>query len=232
MVSVIAEVLKQPLADIPWMERYGGLVFPAAKPILKQGADGVMVTTGHEIYPVACGVNAENCWENNRFKYFEPDSEKAAIGFFVDNGGAVMKSIQGPMQMRIEYSFDLKFLCWLNTLRLGNDITAGGCLTSGRIVPYFFPIFMGAHSTAGLFAGGIEETNFQAIEVTAVSEITKSPSMFEPFTFAREGVNKNLFVYPYDYFGLRIQGTFIVNKDCLEPLGSGWIAEIDSCVED
>ena len=98
MVSVIADVLKASLTDLQWLERFGGMVVPASKPLFKQGADGVQVVTGHHISPIACDVNMENCWENGKFKHFEPDSTKSAIAFFMDNGGCSLKNIEGPKE--------------------------------------------------------------------------------------------------------------------------------------
>lgn len=226
MVSVIADVLKANLTNLEWMERFGGLVVQAVKPTLKQGADGAQVQTGQQVYPVACTVNMENCWEREQFRYFEPDSRKSAVAFFVDNGGAVVREVQGPKNAWLKFSFDIKFLCWLNTARLGESITDGNCLPSGRIAPYVISQLWGEKSAVGVFNGGIEETIFQGIEVTNIRELVKSPSMFEPFTFAKEGINKNHFIYPYDYFGLQIQGTFVMNVNCLPEFGLGWTPNV------
>jgi len=226
MVSVIADVLKASLTDFQWMERFGGLVVQATRPIFKQGADGVQVMTGSQVYPVACDVNMEDCWESGKFKHFEPDRKKAAIAFFVDNGGCTLKSIEGPKNAFCKFTFDLKFLCWMNTARLGTSITGGGCLPSGRIAPYVFANLQGNHTAVGKFGGAIEELIYQAIEVTSIRLLPKSPSMFEPFTFASEGISKNHFIYPYDFFGLNIQGTFVINKNCLPSFGDGWTPSI------
>ena len=222
MVSVIADVLKASLTDLQWMERFGGMVLPASKPIMKQGADGIHVVTGHYVSPVACDVNMEDCWETGKYKYFEPDNKKSAIGFFMDNGGCLLKDIEGPKESLYKFTFDLKFLCWMNTARLGTSITGGGCLPSGRIAPYVFAQLSGYHTAVGKFGGAIEELIYQNIEVTNVRMLTKSPSMFEPFSFVKDGIDKNYFIYPYDYFGLSIQGTFIINKNCLPSFGDGW----------
>lgn len=226
MVSVIADILKANLTNLQWMERFGGLVVAAQKPTTKQGAGGTHVVTGHEVYPVACSVNMENCWENNAFRYFEPDSKKSAVAFFVDNGGCSLKVIEGPKNQFYKFTFDIKFLCWLNSARLGETITNNNCLPAGRIAPYVLTEMAGEKSAIGVFGGGIEETIFQAVEVTNVRQLVKSPSMFEPFTFAREGIAKNLFIYPYDYFGLIIQGTFVINKNCLPDFGADWTPNV------
>jgi len=222
MNAVIAEVLKANLENLQWMERFGGLVFPYQVAQFKTDAEGKQVITGYQVYPVACEVNLENCYETGTIMHFEPDSTKSAIGFFVDNGGVTLKSVEGPKNATLKFAFDLKFLCWMNTARLGSSITAGLCQPSGRIAPYVVAEMFGEQSAVGVFAGGIEESIFYNIEVTGVRELTKTPAMFEPFSFARWGVDRGLFTTPYDYFGLQIQGTFTVNKNCLPDFGDGW----------
>ena len=222
MISVIADVLKNKLDNLEWIERFGGLVSNATRPVLKQGADGVQVVTGYQTYPVACGVNLENCWENGRFKHFEPDSTKSAIAFFVDNGGVQLRENFGPKLAWLKFEFDLKFLMWLNNKRLGEAITAGNCLPAGRIAPYVVAQLFGTHTAVGVFGGDIEEEIFGQIEVTGVRELRKNPGMFEPFSFASDGDKRGLFIEPYDYFGLQLTGSFVINKNCLPDFGADW----------
>jgi len=230
MTGIIAHILKSTLADLPWIERFGGLVSVATRPEIDQAIDGVSSFKSMQTYPVACGVNLENCWEGNKFKHFEPDSSKAAIAFFYDTSGLKLKSTDGPRNSRLTFTFNLKFLCWLNIKRLGEDITANGCMPSGRLVPFVWAKMYGEHSAVGLFGGGIEETMLQNIEVTEVDEIAKNPNMFEPFSFAKNGDKRGLFIYPYDYFGLNIRGQFTINRLCLPAdFGVDWEPTTNEC---
>ena len=229
MLSVITDILKTRLENLTWMERFGGMVQNATRPEFVKGADNSMVVKGYQTYPVSCGVNAANCWENGVYKHFEPESTKAAIAFFTDNGGVVLKGYEGPFNAFMKFTFDIKFLCWMNLNRLGEDITAGGCLPSGRVAPFVISQLFGDHSAVGLFNGGLEEEVFQGIEVTGIRELVKNPAIFEPYTFAKDGANRGLFIYPYDYFGLNITGTFVINRNCMPEFGVDWEPSI-SCV--
>ena len=218
MVSAIATVLKSKLVNLPWIERFGGLVNVATRPIVAQGADGVSVVTGYQSCPVACDVNQANCWDNGLFKHFEPDSTKTAVAFFVDNGGIVFKQVEGPKLANLIFTFDLKFLCWMNLPRMGEDLTGGGCDVSGRLTPLVMKQFWGCHDAFGKFEGGPQEQALRGIEVKTLSQYRKDPSIFAPFTFATDGEKRGLFLYPYDYFGIRITGEFRVNTHCLEDI--------------
>ena len=218
MTGAIAHILKSKLTNLPWIERFGGLVSAATRPIIASGADGVQVVTGYQTYPVAPEVNQANCWEEGRFKHFEPDSTKTAIAFFTDQSGTNFERIEGPKNAQLIMSFDLRFVCWINTERLGSGITAGRPNLTAILVPYVMAQFNGRHDPFGLFNGGYEEEMYQDVTVLRMSELPKNPSMFQPFTFAVDGDKRGLFIYPYDYFGVRVQGTFRINVNCLNDL--------------
>lgn len=218
MIAAVADILKSKLAALDWVDRFGGLVNIATRPVFVTGADGAQVVTGYQSYPVACTVNAANCWENGLYKHFEPDSRKTAILFFMDNGGVNLKSVEGPKNARIKFSFDLRLLGWLNIPALGPELTTQECNIAGRLVPYVMAQLWGLHDAFGKLEGGPEEKMFQDVEVTNLRQLTKSPSLFQPFTFATDGNTRGLFLYPYDYFGIGISGTFIINTKCLPPL--------------
>lgn len=218
MVSAIAQVLKSKLVNLPWIERFGGLVNVANVPKIITGADGVQVVAGYQFYPVACEVNEPNCSELELQKRFEPDSSKTAIAFFVDNAGIVFKQVEGPKLANLIFTFDLKFLCWMNLPRMGTDLTGGGCDVSGRLVPLVMKQFWGCHDAFGKFEGGPQEEALRGIEVKGLSQYKKDASIFAPFSFATDGDKRGLFLYPYDYFGIRITGEFRVNVHCLEEI--------------
>lgn len=217
MLHAVTEVLKSAIADTVWLERFGGLVTRAVKPLFIDAPDGTKLQTGTWTAPVSCEVNEENCWEGDKlYKYFEPDSNKAAVGFFDDAGGVSFVKVDQPKAAWLVFKFNVRFLCWLNLKRLNADFV--GCnfsaLASGELVSKFY----GRHSSVGLFAGGAEETAFQGIEVTGITQPIKTPAIFEPFSFAKQQEAKGLFLYPYDYFALNLTGTFAVNKNCFPQL--------------
>ena len=244
MTGKIASVLKAKLADLVWLERFAGLVTAAAKPKYSTRDGGVQIQTGTEVWPVACDVTAAACWDDGIYKQLAPDSNVPAVAFFVDQNGATFKEFVGGKRARIRYSFELKFLVWLNQQRIRTKASVWGdptgwtvwgdpgaseqigdpsagywslrdCNVAGVLAPYIIAQLQGSQSAVGVFNGGIEETMFQQIEVNTIRQLPKQPSMFEPFTFAQTGNTKGLFLYPYDYLGLVLSGTFDVNTKCL-----------------
>lgn len=224
MVAAIANILKQQIGNLPWLERYAGLVTAAAVPTFKTDKQGVpqKVTDGRVsqfggdmVFPVACDVDGVECWNNGTYKYLTPDSGVASVGFFVDNGGATFSKIVGPKAGTLEMRFDLKFLCWLNVQHLGlNDCNASALIVPGLI--------------ARLYDRPATHDTLRNIRVTNTRQLIKQPSMFSPFSFAKSGESRALFLFPHDYFGLQIQGTFEIGRNCL-PVLPGILAA-ENCV--
>jgi hypothetical protein len=227
MVHVIADVLKSKIAELEWIEKFGGMVDAAYKPVYAplEGTNQ-QVKIGDLVYPVDCISNCEDCWHKGVYYYFIPESKKAAVAFFTDSGGAGLQQVDGPKQGWLRFRFEIRFLCWLNLERLGVE----GCGFSGTAVPYIISKFFGRHTVTGLFDGGVLEDVFQGVEVTGIAQLPKDPRMFEPFSFAREGNDRGLFLYPYDYFGLTITGNFIVARHCLPALLEGWTPSAGGCL--
>lgn len=218
MIAAIADILKQRLDNLPWIERFAGLVTIAQRPQYLTGEGGAQILNGYQVYPVACGVNSADCWDKGLYKDLAPNSSKAAIAFFVDDVGCSLREVVGPRDYGLKFTFGLKFLCWMNANRMGEALTGGECNVSGLVVPYVAGQLFGHHSAAQAFGGGIQQEIFKAVEVNSVRQLAKSPTMFQPFTFANDPAMTALFYSPYDYFGLSIQGSFIINRNCLPSL--------------
>lgn len=210
MIKAIGEVLKSQLETLTWLERVGGVVENAVKPTYVTGADGAQVKTGEQVFPVACGTT-DACWNDGKYKFFSPDSSVKAVAFFRDTNGVSFQTVVLD-NARMRFSFELQFLCWLNLKKIG----AEDCAFSEKVAPYVIAQFWGDHSATDVFGGGIEEDIYAQIEVNRIRQLPKTPAMFQPYTFAADG--RGLFLYPYDYFGLAISGTFDININCLPSL--------------
>ena len=227
MVSVIADILMNKLTDFPWINdagRIAGLVQIAQRPDVKvDPSTGEQTIIGYKTAPIACNVNLNDCWDKKLYKTLEPDSGKSVVAFFVDQDGTRFVGNEGERLRFIRFRFGIKLVMWLNLIKLGEDVTGNYCQPSGRIAPYIMSKLWGDHSAVGMFDGGIEESIFQGIKVTDVTEMPKSTNIFNPFSFATDGDKRALFLYPYDYLGIQIRGEFVVNKDCLPEFASGWV---------
>lgn len=227
MVAAIADVLKYKLTDttdspaLDWIERFTGMVTAAAKANTIQTADGAFVNAGYQYWPVACDVNAEKCFESDQqLKWFVPDSSVAAIAFFYGGQSRFLRFSENvPQRGGLVYQFSMTFLCWMNMKRLGDAITSGECYASDKVVPYVIAKFYEKHDSAAVFGTDTPKAKaYREIEVTRVDHLQKQPSLFNPFTFASLPDKQALFMWPYDYFGLQVQGEFTLHRNCLAEL--------------
>lgn len=219
MTAIIADILKETLSELDWIERFAGMVTPATRPVFVTVEGGQQVVTGYETFPVACDVNEAQCWEGGQYKTLMPDGGKGAVAFFTESSGVSLKDYGGPKHNELTFSFELKFLCWVNTRRLTSELTGGTCNVAGRVAPYVISRFWGQHSAADVYGpSSPEAAAFQRIEVKSIRQLPKTPDMFSPFTFASPGDRRGLFLYPYDYFGLVVGGQFVMNRACLPDL--------------
>ena len=237
MVAAIADILKAQLSGLDWIERFGGLVIEAKKADTRKADNGDVVTVGWQSWPVACDVNVERCFEDAaKLKWFIPESSLAAVAYFVDNGGTSFVGFDEftPRRGGLIYRFNLKFVCWMNMKRLGDAITSGECWVADKLVPYVIAEFFGTApgAAATVFdAGTPKALAYRQVEVTSVSQVQKSPQIFAPFSFWNLPDKQAMFVWPYDYFALQIQGTFVLNRFCLPELYEPpFVAEPEICL--
>jgi hypothetical protein len=203
MLHVIADILNEKLSSLAWIEARTGLTLAATKPQYAPiEGTSQQAKIGELVYPVSCETSFDECWQNGTYKYFVPDQTKGAIAFFVDGGGVTLKGTLGPKDGVLRFSFRLKFLLWMNLQRLG----AEGCNLSGRVGPYLASQFYGDQTSPS----GLTDV-YRSVRVETVQQLEKSPSMFQPFTFA----NLPIFLYPYDYLGFILTGTFDIPRNCL-----------------
>lgn len=238
MVAAIADILKSRLSALDWMERFGGLVIEAKKADTRKADDGSTVIVGYQSWPVACDVNAERCFEDQqKLRWFIPESGLAAVAYFVDNGGTSFVEVSEfvPRRGGLVYRFNLKFVCWLNMKRLGDAITFGECWAADKLVPYVIAEMFGNYTATEIEtifgADSPQARAYKQVEVTGITQLQKSPQLFAPFSFWNMPDKQALFVWPYDYFALSIQGTFTLNRFCLGELYTPpFVAETDICL--
>ena len=238
MVAAIADILKSRLSNLDWIERFGGLVIEAKRPDTRKNPDtGEQIIVGWQSWPVACDVNAERCFEDaQKLKWFIPETGLAAVAYFVDNGGTQFVEVSEfvPKRGGLVYRFNLRFVCWMNMKRLGEAITMGECWAADKLVPYVIAELFGEYTAAeieALFGANSPQARaYRWVEVTSISQVQKSPQIFSPFTFWNLPDKQAIFVWPYDYFALQIQGTFTVNRFCLGELYEApFVAETEIC---
>jgi hypothetical protein len=139
-----------------------------------------------------------------------PDSNRGHIGFFVDNGGHQFAGSIGAKDGEMKFSFNLKFLAWLNL--------AGANVPESDINHIILPHVIEAVALKNIAVSEEHfENGFRNFKVDNVGVLASNASMFQPFHFFEAGAKAGLFNYPYGYFGLQLVGTFSIARKCLNP---------------
>lgn len=226
MLNIIADILNAKLANLVWIEARSGMTVAATKtdyaPITMEDGTVKMIALPPLVYPVACGTSYPECWDNGKYKHLTPDENKGALAFFVDPGGVSLKEVLGPKAGLLRFQFRIKFLLWLNLRRL-LPADSTDCNLSGRVAPYLAAQFYGDHTSS------LPDV-YRSVRVDSIQQLGKDPSMFKPYTFADNGA---VFLYPYDYLGMMLSGTFDISRNCLPDfMGEDFTFNDGTCVTD
>lgn len=190
MTSEIADILINRLVDLPFVDKYAGIVKPV-----------VMVQNKvRKTFPAATRLLISECAEvdGNSSVYTDlcPDSRYKSLLYLEDRGTRFVRS-EGARYFW-ETSFDL--VCWLNMPRLGFEGLKYSAIAINGIISKF---------PRTPFNSGI----FSRINIKPVGQAPIGQSPFSQYSYD-EAVTQ-LLMYPYDYFVLSLSVEFCVNKGCI-----------------
>lgn len=188
MTVDIGNILINKLVDLPWVDKYAGVV----KPLTMHGDDKKRI-----VFPASCQETFWNCSEG-KYKSLIPDSSKRSILYLEDRGIRAI-STSGP-KIVFRASFDL--VCWLNMKLLGFE----GCSYSSQAI-------MGILNKLPIgipFNNG----NYHKINITLNGERPKNENPFSKYSY--DEATTQFLMYPFDFFVLNFDVEFEINKRCAE----------------
>lgn len=194
MNQIIAGHLKERIATLPFIDKLGGLV---------QTVEVVNRTQTSEIrmrFPVPCELATEDCNNPATYEVLAPDSSKASVIFFEDNG-IILDSQDQRYQT---WKGQLRLVAWLNTSRYAGS----GCDVKALMVQALASRLNGSNNqNVGSIIG---------LQAKVTAELPKESSIFSNYTFSL--YRTQYLFYPYDYFALRIETTFRTVNGCSDQL--------------
>ena len=192
MNELIADILKNNLAGLTWIDRYAGLVRTAS--IKVKSGD----TTIIKQFPVACNVTEADC-TTDKYQDLVPNSTKRSIIYFEDNGVSY-ELYRGNM---LKGTANLRLVCWFNLKKFGNtDCTYSATLINDLLS--HLPINLNDYTPLANATLRID------------SEEPKTAAIFNRYSYD-ELLNQYL-LYPYDYFAVNLIVTFYMPKNCIDPV--------------
>lgn len=191
----IANIIKDKISDLPFVDKISGLVRTIS---YTENVDGQTYTYK---FPVSCDVTYEDCFSNERYKEMTPNSELRSLIYFEDGG----VSLTGNNSRYSEYESRLRLVCWLNMKRF--DTTE--CSISGYITSLIIRRLL----TSKRYNQGI----YSDISFTITQIPDKTSAIFSQYTYDESATQYML--YPYDYLAIDIKVNYSILYNCLDDIG-------------
>lgn len=233
MLNLALSTAQAPITGIeisgePLIEKYGSLVFPLSVPE-KVGE----TTTGEpilkeKVFPVACGVNFQDCVANRKYQELVPNSRYKSIAYWEQLGDATMNQAemrQAHKSGLLVFDIPARLVVWLNIQKLNiNNEAFQSCSIAA---PVALQIEKALHNRAGF---SITNDAYQNATVTYIfqgQEPKEYARVFGRYTYGNETAKFMLF--PYDWVSLRYTVRLRINRNCVEDFTLGSPVE---CVDE
>jgi hypothetical protein len=191
----IANIIKDKISDLPFIDKISGLVRTVS---YTENVEGQAYTYK---FPVSCDVTYEDCFSNERYKEMTPNSELRSLVYFEDGG----INLTGSNSRSSEYESRIRLVCWLNMKRF--DTTE--CSISGYITSLIIRRLL----TTTRFNNGIySDIRFNVSQIP-----DKTSAIFSQYTYDESATQYML--YPYDYLAIDIKVNYSILYKCLDDIG-------------
>lgn len=216
------------VSGVPLIEKYGGLVFTLSIPE-KVGE----TSTGDPIlkeksFPVACGVDFNNCVNGKRYQELVPNSRYRSIAYWEQMGDAVLNSEEmkkSPKGGALVYDIPARLVVWLNIQKLNiNNAAYDQC---SIVAPVMLAVENALHDKNGFL---IADATYQKANVKYIfrGQEKKDPNtVFGKYSYGQE--TAKFMLWPYDFFAMRYTVRLRINRDCVNSFVLGAAV---SCVDE
>lgn len=189
----IANILKGYIDALDWADKTSGLVQTAN--IRKDEGEGKV----DKSFPISCDVTYDECIAKGKYQDLCPDSSKKSVMFFEDQGGVELDYYEDK---KVHYRTKLRLVVWLN-LKLIEDVACDSDVADCGVSGDYVKDVIGVIPYVGFDSGG-----FYGIQIEPPSQAERSVDIFGRYTFNEP--QTQYLMWPYDYFALDFDITFIV----------------------
>ena len=195
MNKELSVILRDKIADAPYLERLSGLVQVFEKTIAVDGEAG---RTIKKKIPVTSFATFQECESNNQAQVaMVPNSKYKGILYFEDGGINTPTPSRGGMQ----YISRLRLVCWLNTKLITGQTDMS--LTTRVIADIL-----------GRFAGNpFNVSPFTKIAVKVANIPAQDKSIFSPYDYSE--AETQYLMAPFEYFALDLNISYTIPFLCV-----------------
>lgn len=198
MIEAIINKIRPRLLGLKYIERYGGLVTPITTIVEGEEGQRSQIT-----FPVSCGMDGRECVEAGNYFDLAPNDRYRSVAYWEAlNSLSRQASNHGSRRERVQYTQNARLVVWLNLANLGYD---EACDLTTRIIANTINAVEGR-------IGLIPNTPMSNVKVRLVGQPPKTMDIFRPYTYRDKS---ELMLFPYDFFALDFQFTWMLTKDCI-----------------
>ncbi len=198
MINEIVESLRTKINELPYIDKYGGLVRIAKKAFTND--QGVYYKT----FPVSCDVSNAECWNNDRYKDLVPDENYKSIAYFESAGNIIVKKKPYLNTGRDSYHViaPIDFVCWLNLPKLGVSDCHSSIFELMAI-----DLFHKEHKPI------LENLTVASFKIDIKSFSSRDEKVFSKYSY---GDLNGLLLYPFDFFKISIDLDLYIDPKCIQ----------------
>lgn len=193
MIQTILNQWTDEIAALPFIERYGGLVRPMRVQMPSSGG------TIEKTFPVSCSVSASNCFESGKYRDLVPDDRYKSVAYWEDLSG--LSFLPGRRAGTLRATATVRFVCWVNLKAVGIDSCDG-----------LEALVMNAIGLTESKTNIDDPVRIASITMKPVGIESKDLRVFQSYSY--DDLDK-MFYFPYDFFAIRYEISFLISKDCL-----------------
>lgn len=204
MIRLVMESIKPYIEAIPWVERYGGLIY--ALTLQQEGEGGDFI---NKTVPFSDYVTTRDCFEeSDRYLYLTPDDSKKSIVYFEQLGDTTFSDLgRGGSRLRgvLQASQNFRLVCWVNLNKIGSEFESDGAILAAQLWA----------AVDGIKIDKLSDTlNLPVTNIkwTITSEVQKSLAIFSNYSYNDRGA---FLMYPFDFFAFNVTAQFFVKKGCI-----------------
>src|SRR5690606_1280870 len=132
-----------------------------------------------------------------------PNDDHRSVAYWeVTNPLTSQASRHGSRRYNVQYTQNARFVAWLNLQNLGYE---NPCALMTRIIANTLYVIEGK-------IGIIPDTPLANVKIRFVGQAPKTMDIFRAYSYSNK---TELMLYPYDFFALDFQFTWMLRKDCI-----------------
>jgi len=196
MIRTILSQIQTNLTDLPFVERYGGVVTAVTR-IDEVNEDMYL----EQRFPVSCSVTAIQCFEQGRYQDLVPNDQYKSIFYFEEVDG--MRMTRPDKNGNLQMSGVVRLVGWLNLPKLGVENT---CNIADQVAFTCVDALWNSYTLSAPIAGA-------HCEIKPIGMRPKSADIFSRYSYKNDSAH---LLYPYDYFAFDFDVTLIMRAKCLD----------------